>query len=95
MLIGMGKPYMNFPISSAAFREVDILGVFRYCNTYPRAIQIMKDRSIPGLKRMLTHRFDGLANGAKALDMASRMRDGGGNIVVKVVVDANNDDVEV
>ena len=34
----MGTQNATLPISAAAFREVDLLGVFRYCNTYPDAV---------------------------------------------------------
>ncbi|KAI9875345.1 MAG: hypothetical protein M1830_008591, partial [Pleopsidium flavum] len=36
MLIGMGTPIQTLPISAAALREVDLMGVFRYANTYER-----------------------------------------------------------
>ena len=34
MLVGMGKPEINFPIVDALVREVDIRGNFRYVNWY-------------------------------------------------------------
>ncbi|KAA8909386.1 chaperonin 10-like protein [Sphaerosporella brunnea] len=42
VLVGMGTPVMTLPISAAALREVDILGGFRYANTYPAGIEILK-----------------------------------------------------
>jgi L-iditol 2-dehydrogenase len=40
MLIGMGVPIQTLAISSAALREVDLVGVFRYANTYPEGISL-------------------------------------------------------
>ena len=34
MLVGMGTPVQTLPVSAAALREVDLLGVFRYAATY-------------------------------------------------------------
>ena len=41
MLVGLGKEMANLPIVNAAVREVDIRGVFRYCNTWPTAINMI------------------------------------------------------
>ncbi|KAN0062248.1 hypothetical protein ACQY0O_005429 [Thecaphora frezii] len=41
ILIGMGNPIQTLPIGAAALREVDIVGVFRYANTYPVAIGLL------------------------------------------------------
>ena len=40
----------NLPIVNAAVREVDIRGVFRYCNTWPTAINMISsgESHIPG-----------------------------------------------
>lgn len=40
-LIGMGSPIQTLPIGAAALREVDLIGVFRYANTYPTAIELL------------------------------------------------------
>jgi len=92
MLIGMGEPNISFPISAAAFREVDIIGVFRYCNTYLRAIEILRKKEIRSLKKLITHTFEGLRYGADALDLASKPKDNGGKLIVKVVVKAIEED---
>lgn len=41
VLIGMGNPIQTLPIGAAALREVDIVGVFRYANTYPIALGLL------------------------------------------------------
>ncbi|KAJ7104454.1 GroES-like protein [Mycena belliarum] len=45
MLIGMGARAVLLPLASAATREVDVLGSFRYANTYPEAIALLADSS--------------------------------------------------
>lgn len=41
VLIGMGNPIQTLPIGNASLREVDIIGVFRYANTYPVALGLL------------------------------------------------------
>lgn len=41
VLIGMGSPIQTLPIGAASLREVDIVGVFRYANTYPIALGLL------------------------------------------------------
>ncbi|EST10028.1 Alcohol dehydrogenase, C-terminal [Kalmanozyma brasiliensis GHG001] len=41
VLIGMGNPVQTLPIGNASLREVDIIGVFRYANTYPIALGLL------------------------------------------------------
>lgn len=43
----MGTPNATLPVSAAAFREVDMVGVFRYCNTYPDAIALFGAGKLP------------------------------------------------
>lgn len=89
MIIGMGNPVQTLPVSAASLREVDLVGVFRYANTYPRAIELLGSGNtlLPDLTKLVTHRFSGLDNIPKAFDMAARVKDDEGNLVLKAMVD--------
>jgi L-iditol 2-dehydrogenase len=58
LTIGMGSTTITAPLLSAATREVDIIGVFRYSNTYPEAIELLsEDEEIQAkLKSLITHK---------------------------------------
>lgn len=76
-------------MSAAALREVDLVGVFRYANTYARAIDILSKPPVgmPDLRTLVTHRFKGMDNIAGAFGMAGRPKDDDGKLVIKVIVD--------
>lgn len=42
VLVGMGSPVQTLPMSVVGNREVDLLGVWRYANTYSEAMKIMQ-----------------------------------------------------
>ncbi|KAM5380320.1 hypothetical protein ACJZ2D_003422 [Fusarium nematophilum] len=92
LLVGMGTPIQTLPLSAAALREVDLVGVWRYANCYPRALEIMtssgQDDSMPDVRKLITHTFDGLASVPDAFAMAARTSDDKGALVIKVVVEA-------
>ncbi|KAF6133059.1 hypothetical protein HJG60_017905 [Phyllostomus discolor] len=56
VLVGLGPEMTNVPLVHAATREVDIKGVFRYCNTWPVAISMLASKSV-NVKSLVTHRF--------------------------------------
>lgn len=89
MIIGMGTPIMTLPMSAAALREVDLVGVFRYANTYPRAIALVSNppAGMPDLSTLVTHRIKGMDNITQAFGMAGKVKDEEGNLVLKVVID--------
>ncbi|KAK8098891.1 uncharacterized protein PG998_012132 [Apiospora kogelbergensis] len=88
MIIGMGTPIQTLPISAAALREVDLIGVFRYANNYPEVINMLsaKNSSLPDVEKLVTQRFEGLDKIPEAFEMAGKVKDGNGNLVLKVVV---------
>jgi L-iditol 2-dehydrogenase len=88
----MGTPILTLPISAAALREVDLIGVFRYANTYPAGIDLlsrMKDgkSSALDLRKLITHRFVGFEGIERAFQMAGKAVDDDGKLVIKVVVE--------
>jgi len=54
----MGSTTITTPLLSAATREVDIIGVFRYTNTYPEAIRLLsEDQEMQEkLQTLITHK---------------------------------------
>jgi L-iditol 2-dehydrogenase len=88
MMIGMGNPIQTLPLSAAALREVDLIGVFRYANTYPEVIKMLasKNSSLPDVGKLITQRYQGLDKIPDAFNMAGRVKDDQGNLVLKVVV---------
>ncbi|KAJ3814358.1 chaperonin 10-like protein [Lentinula lateritia] len=46
-LVGMGSPILSsFPISAAATREVDLIGSFRYADTYNEAVELLSGSNL-------------------------------------------------
>lgn len=101
VMVGMGTPIQTLPMSVAHLREVDILGIFRYANTYDTGIRLLSSgRSamgkggggngavLPSLDKMVTHRFKGLNNARQAFELAGRTVDDEGGLVLKVVIEA-------
>ncbi|EPS64701.1 hypothetical protein M569_10079, partial [Genlisea aurea] len=55
-LVGLGHSEMKVPLPSAAVREVDIVGIFRYKNTWPLCIEFLRSGKVD-VKPLITHRF--------------------------------------
>eukprot|EP00850_Spirogloea_muscicola_P011255 SM000069S20692 [mRNA] locus=s69:215964:217593:+ [translate_table: standard] len=51
-----GHDEMCLPITAAAAKEVDVIGVFRYCNTWPLCLSLLEAKKVD-VKPLITHRF--------------------------------------
>jgi L-iditol 2-dehydrogenase len=90
IMVGMGTPIQTVPLSAAHLRDVDILGIFRYANTYQTGIKLLAAKGpmrIPQLDDMITHRFS-LREAKHAFELAGRTTDDEGKLVIKVVIEA-------
>lgn len=56
-MVGMGTPIQTLPMSASHLKEVDIIGIFRYANTYPTGIKLISAGVLPSLDNMITHRY--------------------------------------
>ncbi|KAF9887855.1 hypothetical protein FE257_009515 [Aspergillus nanangensis] len=68
VLVGMGSPTQNLQIGAAAVREVDLLAVWRYANTFPTAIDLVQNGQVH-LRPLITHTFE-LSRAETALETA-------------------------
>ncbi|KAI0172976.1 GroES-like protein [Hypoxylon sp. FL1284] len=89
LTIGMGMPVQTLPIMAASVKEVDLVGVFRYANVYREAIDLLASGNplLPDVRKLVTHRFQGLGNIPAAFDTAAKVKDDQSNLVIKVMVD--------
>lgn len=81
VLIGMGAPEVSLPILEASVKEVELRSVFRYCNTYPTALELVASGKVH-LKRLVTHRFK-MIDAELALECALNR----GTKAIKVMID--------
>ncbi|KAF2180708.1 GroES-like protein [Zopfia rhizophila CBS 207.26] len=88
IMVGMGTPIQTLPMSASHLKEVDIIGIFRYANTYPTGIKILSSGVLPSLDNMVTHRFKGLTAAKEAFELAGKTVDKDGKLVLKVLVEA-------
>jgi len=57
VMVGLGTPVQNINIGLAGVHEVDLLGIWRYANTFGTAIELLRTGQMD-LKPMITHTFD-------------------------------------
>jgi L-iditol 2-dehydrogenase len=84
-LVGMGTRNAMLPLSVAACREVDLVGVFRYAHTYPTALTLLSTGKLKGVERMVTQRLP-LEQANEAFQLLSNGKAGNGELVLKVMV---------
>jgi L-iditol 2-dehydrogenase len=92
VLVGMGAPEMKLRLTAAAAREVDILGSFRYANTYPLCIQLISSKRV-AVSPLITHRFQWSAQGLRdGFDAAvNAERSGAIKVMFSGLADANDE----
>ncbi|XP_036328901.1 sorbitol dehydrogenase-like [Rhagoletis pomonella] len=89
VIVGMGSPEPKIPLINALAREVDIRGVFRYCNDYPAALALVATGKV-NVKRLITHHFD-ITETAKAFETARYGHGGAIKVMIHVQPkDTNN-----
>jgi len=81
LLVGMGPPEIKVPLLSAAIREIDIRGVFRYANCYPIALDLVSTGKI-NVKPLITHRFT-LEQTLQAFETSRLGTDGAIKVIIK------------
>lgn len=72
-IIGVGKPELQIPFMHFSFNEMTINGLFRYTNTWPRAINLVNSNVID-IKKLVSFKYavqDAPAAFAKAADPKS------------------------
>lgn len=85
VIVGMGKPLQEISLGAAAVREVDIISVWRYANTFPTAIELLQSGKIK-VDSLITHEID-FMNARDAFEMIeSRPKD----LVKCIIISAGN-----
>jgi L-iditol 2-dehydrogenase len=87
-VIGVGKNEMAIPFMRLCTYEIDLQHQYRYSNTWPKAIRLVKN-GIIDLKKLVTHRFQ-LEDAAKAFATAANPKTG----AIKVQIMSSKNDVQ-
>ncbi|RAL12005.1 NAD(P)-dependent alcohol dehydrogenase [Aspergillus homomorphus CBS 101889] len=87
-VIGVGKNEMTIPFMRLSTQEIDLQYQYRYCNTWPRAIRLVRN-GIINLQKLVTHRF-ALEDALKAFETAANPKTG----AIKVQIMSSDEDVK-
>jgi L-iditol 2-dehydrogenase len=85
LFVGMGTPNLYLPTGPSFLREVDLIGVFRYANTYPDAIALLASGQLGDVGKMISQRYP-LERANEAFEDMKRGKDKDGNTVIKPFV---------
>lgn len=80
-VIGVGKPEIKLPFMRLSTREVDLQFQYRYANTWPRAIRLLRGGVID-LSKLVTHRFK-LEDAVDAFNVAANPKEGGIKVMIQ------------
>ena len=81
--VGMaGEDTFSMPVIEAITKEVDMMGIFRYANVYPYAIQLVSTGRMD-IDPLVTHRYN-LDHVAEALNVAHERRDGAVKVMITI-----------
>ena len=82
VLVGIGPAEVKIPVIKTCMRrEIDVRGIFRYANCYPRAISMVATRKVD-LKPLVSHRFP-LEEVQEAFETSKRPKSGVMKIIIK------------
>ncbi|KAI9044040.1 NAD(P)-dependent alcohol dehydrogenase [Aspergillus affinis] len=87
-VIGVGKNEMKIPFMRLSTQEIDLQYQYRYSNTWPRAIRLVRNGVI-NLNKLITHRY-ALEDALKAFETAANPKTG----AIKVQIMSSEEDVK-
>lgn len=79
----LAEPLVPLDLHKVGVKELDVKGMFRYCNTYPEAISMVASGQV-NVKKLITHRYK-LEDVEKAILFAAERGEG----TIKVVVNTD------
>jgi len=80
-VIGVGRPEIKIPFMRLSTREVDLQFQYRYANTWPRAIRLLRG-GVLDLSKLVTHRFK-LEEAVEAFKVAADAKQGGIKVMIQ------------